>query len=108
MDNIVKIDHTKNNNGAVIDLADFLRIIMIQMPQEVRLFIFIILFREITCKSAVRPPLNTQGSWSPLMKLSFHPLENPEATKSAIYSTNNFFLELIQVLEIKVLHFSIY
>lgn len=31
----------------------------------------------ITCKSAVRPPLNTQGSWSPLIKVSFHPLENP-------------------------------
>lgn len=31
-----------------------------------------------TCKSAVRPPRKTQGSCSPLMKVSFHPFENPE------------------------------
>lgn len=31
-----------------------------------------------TCKSATRPPLNTHGSWSPLMKFSFQPFENPK------------------------------
>lgn len=33
---------------------------------------------KLTCKSATKPPLNTHGSCSPLIKLSFHPLENPK------------------------------
>lgn len=36
---------------------------------------------KLTCKSATKPPLKTQGSWSPLIKLSFHPFENPKIKK---------------------------